>query len=671
MLDWTKIDNEKTFQNLVNHLFYLECPSIFGFIPFSPYIGKDGGWDGKYRGYYPKEKLKGLFCIQAKYTKHNLGKAMPSLIRWAKEELEKAKRNKVDHLRLATFAELREEHIAKIEVLNKGYVKTFRIWHRQNLKMRIEAEPFLRSYYFEKPTVCLFVPPIIYFDERVKKYLNEIDVPGGIKSIEDRINEVISFINNPDKQIFILHALGGFGKTHFLWRFPKKVIEVGLDREIWFIRDGVRNIHDAIQDEIGARESSIKKHKYIFVLDDADRADDIKEILSCITNSGIDAKIILTLRTSGLGYLKEIIDDIRCRRLTTFTTIPQWSDDELKRLLRTVTQKNQVKDEDEIVKVCPNPFFIVMIGLFIKGQRDYSFQNIKEYILESLLRDARKSLSKETIDVEELLLHLALITPINISDEVTITKLAQKLNIDTQKVKKILKQLEKAGVLRAIGPIFRFIPDMMGDIYLLETMRKLDDDSRRQIFQYWLNSHSKQIFCNLGTTLHYGDIEWLIPIAKDLISEWINNVSKYDIYEKRRILDNLKEICSLVPEDAIDMLWVFISMSDLTTDDFGSVILKLIRSNCGRDKIVELIERVRDKVKVGMYDNYKPNTLVREAVSPLYNSIEKKIIPILDIIETSLKGTKPIIEFSRVALQEILASAHEYRRSTYKKMELG
>jgi len=87
MLNWSKIDNEKTFQNLVNNLFFLECPSMFGFVPFSPYIGKDGGWDGKYEGCYPREGLEGRYCIQSKYTKHNLNDAMPSLTKWAKEEM--------------------------------------------------------------------------------------------------------------------------------------------------------------------------------------------------------------------------------------------------------------------------------------------------------------------------------------------------------------------------------------------------------------------------------------------------------------------------------------------------------------------------------------------------------------------------------------------------------
>jgi len=62
MLDWSRIDNEKTFQRLVNHLFALECNSP-GFIPSSAYIGADGGWDGRYDGHYPPEGESGLWSI--------------------------------------------------------------------------------------------------------------------------------------------------------------------------------------------------------------------------------------------------------------------------------------------------------------------------------------------------------------------------------------------------------------------------------------------------------------------------------------------------------------------------------------------------------------------------------------------------------------------------------
>lgn len=670
MLNWSKIDNEKTFQNLVNHLFFLECPSIFGFVPFSPYIGKDGGWDGKYEGRYSKEDLTGRFCIQAKYTKHNLNDAMPSLMQWAEAELEKATTNQVDHLRLATCADLREEHITKIEVLNKNRVKTFKVWHGHDLLMRIEREPFLRSYYFDSPAIPLFVPPSIYFKDLERKF-RDINVPGGIKSIEDRIDEVIAFIKDDTKKIFALHAFGGFGKSYFLRQFPQKAMRLDLDREIWFIRDGIRNVCDAIQDEIGVRDSSNEKYKYIFVLDDADRADDVKDILNCIVKSGIDAKLVMTLRTSGLTAIEEIIDSVRCRDLAVYTSIPEWSRDELKALLRTTAQKDQVDDEDDIVKKYPNPFFIVEIGLNIKGRSDYDFQKIKQAILESLLNDARKILSVEKFDVKDLIFHLSLITPINTSDYRTVTKLAQKVNVTEADMKKALEEIGKGGVLREIGSVLRFIPDMIGDVYLLETMQSLSEKSRKEAFLYWLDTHAKNIFCNLGATLRYGDPDCLVPVVTDIVSGWINNVDKYDSYEKRRVLENLEEICYLIPDKALDMLWAFIDTPDLTTDAFGPIVVRLIRSDCERAKIVNIIEGLRKKVKIGTYDNYKPNTLTREAVTPLRNNIEKKIMPILGIVETSLTGQDPMIEFSKAALQEALASAHEWTHSTYESMQFG
>ena len=670
MLNWSKIDNEKTFQNLVNHLFFLECPSIFGFVPFSPYIGKDSGWDGKYEGHYPKEDLEGRYCIQAKYTKHNLNDAMPSLKQWAVGELEKAKKNQVDHLRLATCADLREEHIVEIEALNKGRVKTFKIWHGHDLLMRIEQEPFLRSYYFDSPAIPLFVPASIYFKE-VERKLADVNVPGGIKSVEDRVNEVITFLNDNKKRIFVLHAFGGFGKSHFLRQFPKKAVDSEIGREIWFIRDGIRNVGDAIQDEIGVRDSGDERHKYIFVLDDADRADDVKDILNCIIKSGIDAKLVVTLRTAGLSGIEEIIDSIGCRDLTVYTSIPEWSKDELKTLLKATAQKDRIDDEVEIVRKYPNPFFIVEIGLNIKGRSDYGFQKIKQAILESLLNDARKILSAEKIDVRDLLFQLALITPINTSDGYTIAKIARKVDINEQGIRKILEKISKGGVLRAIGSVLRFIPDMIGDVYLLEAMQTLSENSRKEAFLYWLDTHSKNIFCNLDATLRYGDNAHLMPIVTDVLSGWISNACKYDDYEKRRILENLKDICNIAPEKTIDLLWTFLDGSDLSTDAYGPIVVRLIHSDLDREQIVKVIEGLRYKVKEGAYSNYKPNALVGKTVTPLSNSVEKQIMPILDIIEKSLKGTDYRIEFAKVALQEVLASAHKWSHSTYSSRQIG
>ena len=353
--------------------------------------------------------------------------------------------------------------------------------------------------------------------------------------------------------------------------------------------------------------------------------------------------------------------------LTTVTQIGRWTDEELKLLLRTVAEKNKIKNDEEIVRQYPNPFFVVKIGQNIKGQK---VQNITEVILESILGDSKKALSSGQIDVEDLLLHLTLISPINISASSTIAKLAQKVRIDEDKLIKILKRLDEVGIMRAIGNIFRFIPDMVGDVFLLEKMNNLDERARKDIFLYWFDTHSRNIFCNLGATLMYGKSEYLPGIVSDVISSWINNAGKYDEYEKRRILENLEEICQFIPDKALNLLWAFSACSTLTTDAYGPVILRLIRSKCSRDEIVKIIEGLRETVKEGTYGNYKFATLAQETVTPIRNNMDN-IMRILEILDNSINNSEKIVEFAKSALQEVLASAHEHTQSTYKSMTIG
>ena len=140
-LDWNKINNDRDFQRLVNDLFAFETNNP-SFLSSNPDSGKDGGWDGRleegpYMGIY------GIWCFQAKWTKHNLDKAYKQLYKELKKELKKARENNVQHLLFATNADLRigiNDHIGKLEKLNKDkeYVETLFIWPRSNLESKIK-----------------------------------------------------------------------------------------------------------------------------------------------------------------------------------------------------------------------------------------------------------------------------------------------------------------------------------------------------------------------------------------------------------------------------------------------------------------------------------------------------------------------------------------------------
>lgn len=667
MLDWSKIDNDKTFQRLISHLVSLECRTP-GFLPSSPYIGADGGYDA-YVDNYPEENLSGDICIQAKYTKHSLKKAYESLKGDVKRELDKAKANKVSHVILVTNAELNVGYIKDLISRNTYSNISLYIWDNEKLTIKIEKQPFLRSYFFGSPAIPLFIPPSVYFEEVEKGLVDDIFVE--INTITSRIKELLSFLEDENKKVFMIHAPGGYGKSRFLSELPKSIRNSAIDREVWFIRDGVRDIRQAFSDEIGARESADRKHKYVLVIDDADRADDIKELLLCIIKSGIDVKLVMSLRTAGKFAIEEILVAVKCMPISTITSIPEWTNDEFRKLLRAVVQEDKVRNEDDIIRTYPNPFFLVKIGLMIRRDSTYDFEAIKQAILQSLLNDAKDALKSEQVDVDELLLHLTLVSPINISYGSTMAKIAQKLDVRESQLIKILERLVEGGVLRQIGNILRFIPDMIGDIFLLEKMQSLNESSRNQVFLYWFDTHSKNIFCNLGATLKYGDDAYLMPIVADVVSAWINNADKYDDNERHDILKNLEDVCGIIPDRTLDLLWMFLDCSDLSTDAYGPIINRLIYSSCSREKIVKVIEGVREKSKLGTYDNYKPNTLVRESVTPLQNDINKKVIPILRAVDELLKENENMVEYAEFALQEILASTHEYSRSTYGGIEFG
>ena len=79
--------------------------------------------------------------------------------------MDKAKRNKVSHVILATNAELNVNYIKDLVSLNTYSNISLYIWDNEKLTIKIEKQPFLRSYYFGSPAIPLFIPSSVYFEE--------------------------------------------------------------------------------------------------------------------------------------------------------------------------------------------------------------------------------------------------------------------------------------------------------------------------------------------------------------------------------------------------------------------------------------------------------------------------------------------------------------------------
>lgn len=680
LVDFSKITNEKDFQRLINHLFAIECNSP-AFIPSSPYIGFDKGWDGRFEGFYPFENLEGLFSIQSKWTQKNFNEAETYLKQEVQKEIAKAIENQVQHLRIATSAELRIDQVNALQDLKPATLQSLRIWHRENLKIRFERQPFIRNFYFGDPQHPMLTPSNIYFGG-LEKQLSSIPA-GEISSFNKYITQIKQFLLDRNERVLLIHAPGGFGKSHLLKELASISYECDHTRQLWMIKSGYHNFEVAIQAEIDAQK------KYILVLDDADRNLPIlNPLLAFALKSGVDIKIVLGSRTSGVHIIHEGIRQLKASEFFREFKIEEWPKEDLLKLLRLTAQKDTVKDEEIILNDFQNPYFIVLIGNKIKGKGEIDFKKLKLKIIEDITEDTRvalKSLFQEKID--EFLINLACVVPFSLEDKRMLDEIGKQINQSADTVRRAIKLLLDSHILRQVGRSIRFAPDMRGDIYLLYKLEDLDKEYFKNIVLKWIPICSRNVFVNLGSTLKYGQDNIIAGILEEFVSEWVASAKDTNGTDRKEKLKWLENVVSYVPAYCIELINAYFDnpppkeesflhpdepyVVELDKDDYGPVIVRLIRDASNRESVVRIIERLDELNLKGTYDNYKSHTLIEECMSPLRNEIDD-ILETLNILENWLSAPNKIrADLLEAALSEVLGASHEYTRSYLDKMEFG
>lgn len=683
MLDWNKIDNDKIFQRIVNHLFALECNSP-GFIPSSPYIGADGGWDGYYKGYYAYEGEDGVWSIQAKWTTKFFKDAISSLKPKIKEELQKAKNNNVNHLRIATNAKLTVDQVRELEGLNEGEVTTLRIWHREELTRRVELQPFLRCYFFGLPQHPMFIPWDTYFGESERHLLHV--TAAKIPKFEDYLSKVRTFILSQTSSILLIHSPGGYGKSHLLREIAQIAHRIDPERQPWMIRVGYRKIEDTIQDEI------IDGRKYLLIFDDADRfLDEIKSLLSfCKYKSNI-SKVILASRTSGLQSIYNIIKGLRCEELCEEINISSWSKDDLIRLLRMASGLEKVKDEEIIATVHPNPFLIVWIGKQIRNEPTLDLKKVKEKFVNDIDYEVERCLKNvlNPSEIKDFIINLACITPFSKEDNGILKILSDRFNLELDTINETIENLKSAGILRVVGKSLRFNPDMKGDFYLAHKLEKTPDPKEvERLIQIWLPVSAEKVFINLEAAARYAETTPLKKILSGIVDFWIEKAESTPSFTRIKRLNLTEKIAYLIPENCLNLLYAYLDSGTppldnsylkvlgfgditITTDDYGPLIIKLMKISSLRKDVVEIIEKIEIKGIGGTYYNYKPTSLIKDSVSPLYNNPDL-ILNTLNLFKVWLdRPNDSRIKLLSAALSEVLASSCPYSKSTIGALTWG
>lgn len=303
-------------------------------------------------------------------------------------------------------------------------------------------------------------------------------------------NDFETFIKS-DANVLEIFATGGNGKSHLLKHFSSLKSDY---TPVLFTKQ--TNV------EADLKHLDLSEH-YLFIYDDIDRFLDtsINSIFSFVIDSG--SKIIISYRVASKPLIEEVI--VRFNALKTQELYITWSKDEIKDLILLI--KPEVTDfaiNNINAQFNSNPYLITQA---LKGD----INEIKKFSRKTLSDSFRalKRFEIKEIEVEKLLYRIALLSP------------CPKNLIDINDNGKI-DQLVTVAVLRELNNKIRFNPDVLGDLYLTDFVKRYDKEYKKIAHEY-VEENLELIITNLSYVLSYEDNNNLELFFSDIIKGWLKD----------------------------------------------------------------------------------------------------------------------------------------------------
>ena len=576
----------------------------------------------------------------------------------------------MDHLIITTNAQLRDEHVAQLERLQGRKLKSLQIWHNEKLTLKLQSHRFLCHYYFGNAQFPAFVPAPIYFPI-YEDMLLKVSLVGR----KHEVREFTKLILAGNSSVMVLHAPGGYGKSHFL-KTTAALLDKRRKFQILFIRPSLRNLDDAFQDELVAGRS------YLLVLDDAERFPVEMQRVIALARTKQNIKAVLACRTAGLSL---ITNELRTQRLRdhTISALKDLDLSELKEILFIAASNKPIDKAEQIIHALNGiPYLVVQYGRRIgRSIANEELSNVYKFLGESVAEDTGKALDGmvDAPDQGELLLHLATVVPfpknsnsINLFGEI-LQKRADLLN-------RCLEKLVAARVLRLVGQSLRFYPDMAGDIYLANAVGD-DPTIGQQLFDKWFDHFPSQVLANLSSAASFETTNAINSLLSRVILGWIHLARSDTSWRRVEKLTHLQKIAHLAPHESLNLIYTYLEdlqsvngeNSHPNLDDFGPVVEHLSLQPGLQIETLKLIKRLEEVELEGRFDTYRPSRLIRYLVSPLHRStsmimdVLNQLLAWIEIEPTSLIDAQLASE----AAKEILAAAHEYTESFQDTFTFG
>lgn len=505
-----------------------------------------------------------------------------------------------------------------------------------------------------------------YF-HRVEGHLLPLGAGSRLKPIVYSLNKAEEFLGANRTKILVLHAPGGSGKSHLLHQIAHDLEEKHSNYTILSVTPGLSDLESALSQELDG------DRRYLLLYDDADRRqENLALLFTYVKYQSSNVKIILTARTAGLRGLQTVLNERLCQDVAEVVKIGDWSRDDLKELLRFVLGDRHHNQEDLIVSTFANPYLITWAGNSINKNPGITVERLRRKFADDLEFETTCSLVPEFDKrrVNEFLADLALIGPFKRGDRAVLSLLMEGYGLTEDAIQTQIDQMVESGVLRDVGYSIRFNPDMKGDLYLAHHINSLrNSGALREWIESWGPNFNDSILTSLEAASRFCEED----IIKDYFTSWVHEATleSKDLpgYYRTKRLEALSRFCYLVPEESIDLIYAYIdtpppgdgdnTILSPNRDTYGAVILPLIRTGSHREAIFDLIEHIHENALDGRYANNTMESMIAEAISPFYNTLER-MREMLTLLENRLDAGN---EFSVItlgkALSEALRADHE------------
>lgn len=681
-LQWNKINNDKTFQELVTHLVALELNSP-GYIPSSPYIGADEGWDGMYTGAY--QNLIGLWSIQAKWKKKNLKEAYSAIRadllgkKGQPGEIAKARKNNVDYLAIFTNAELSPPLVKMLENLNKATTKPRKIfvWGREALSQRIKSQPWLRYFFFEDPQFPLLVP--------LKSYSTEIerDLLPGLVGRGDELDKAFEAVLRENTPLITISAPGGYGKSHFLRELAKAITFRASGWQPWFVRPDLRDCQEAIQDEL------VSGRKYVLFLDDAERFPHVlSPLVAYVRSYANTCRLVIGMRSAGTDIVNNILGKYKQHTCPSFE-LSELSTQQQIELLQQSADGETIQHPERVVKAVDGvPYFIVYAGKQISGGETVaSLDDLRTQLSSGFLNECEMALSDllNPQQIKSLIIELSLIVPLHRNNQKAKDIIASVLNVGPGQLDMCLRRLEDRKLFRRVGNSLRFRVDMLGDVCLWSRVTASDAEQFvRESLQRWLTIEPQKALTNLAAASQGDEAGAVRKIVQELIWKWSAEARSLSPYERSARIKLLEHTIYLVPDQILDLISVYAALTRESKtgstdrpvpdmDDYGPRLVGIGRLPGYAVKVAPVVLALTRRNLPSFYDTYKPKRLFSSIVSPLSHDKEdiKCVVGYLYDQCKTPDADSHVVEAFVACATELLSASHEYTDSYEDTFTIG